>query len=111
MLQAAAQCGQLQAAWLLVAKGAIIDKPAQYNGRTTLHTACLEGNSAIVQVLIDAGTNVMARDSELDTPLHSALNVHPEKGLSTGHFRAVQWLLICGADMHARNRKGETPLN
>ena len=60
-LQSVAQYRQLQAVRLLIAKRATVDKPARYNSRTTRHSACLESNSAIVQVLIDAGANAMAQ--------------------------------------------------
>jgi ankyrin repeat protein len=109
-LQAAAHCGQLQVVRLLIAKGVTIDKLAQDNSNsTTLHIACRKGYSAIAQVLIDAGADIMARDFQLDTPLHFVLKAYLENRSSTGHFRAVQWLLVSGADPHARNRNGETP--
>lgn len=110
-LQAAAQCGQLLAVRRLSAGGSDIDKPAPYKGRTALHIACLEGNDMIVQHLIEAGANVMARDDELDTPLHLALKDRGASQFSSGCLRTVQWLLISGADMHARNRKGRTPVS
>jgi hypothetical protein len=110
-LQAAAQCGQLLAVRRLSARGGDIDKPAPYKGRTALHIACLEGNDMIVQHLIEAGANVMARDDQLHTPLHLALKDRGASQFSSGRLRTVQWLLISGADMHARNRKGRTPVS
>jgi hypothetical protein len=110
-LQAAAQCGQLLAVRQLSARGGDIDKPAPSKGRTALHIACLEGNDMIVQHLIESGANIMARDDELDTPLHLALNDRGASQFSSGCLRAVQWLLISGADTHARNRKGRTPIS
>jgi ankyrin repeat protein len=68
----------------------------------------------VVQYLIEVGANVMARDDELDTPLHLALKgLRGRSGvgsLLSGFLRTVQWLLIRGADMHAVNRKQHTPL-
>jgi hypothetical protein len=113
-LQAAAQCGQLLAVRQLSALGSTrsdIDKPAPYKGRTALHFACLEGNDMIVQHLIEAGANVMARDDELDTPLHLALNDRRASQFSSRCLRTVQWLMISGANTHARNRKGRTPIS
>jgi ankyrin repeat protein len=109
-LQAAAQCGQLQSVQRLAARGDV-DKPAPHKGRTALHIACLEGNDMIVQHLIEAGANVMGRDDELDTPLHIALKDREASQFSSRCLRTVQWLLISGADMHARNRKGQTPVS
>jgi ankyrin repeat protein len=110
-LQAAAQCGQLLAVRRLSARGSDIDKPAPYKGKRALHIACLEGNDIILQHLIEAGADVMARDDELDTPLHLALKDHGASQFSSGCLKTVQWLLISGADMHARNRKGRTPVS
>jgi Ankyrin repeats (3 copies) len=110
-LQAAAQSGQLLAVRRLVAQGSAIDKPAPYKGRTALHIACCEGNDVIVQHLIEEGANVMARDEELETPLHLALKDRGASQLPSRRLRTVQWLLISGADMHARNRKGQTPVS
>jgi ankyrin repeat protein len=65
----------------------------------------------IVQYLIEAGANIMARDDKLDTPLHLALKDRGASQFSSGCLRTVQWLLISGADTHARNRKGRTPIS
>jgi ankyrin repeat protein len=110
-LQAAAQFGQLLAVRQLSARGSDIEKPALYKGRRALHIACLEGNDMIVQHLIEVGADVMAGDDELDTPLHLALKDRGASQFSNGSLRTVQWLLISGADMHARNRKGRTPVS
>ena len=110
-LQAAAQYGQLLAVRWLTARGSDINKPAPLKGRTALHIACLEGNDVLVQHLIAAGANVMARDEGLDTSLHLALKDRVASQLSIGYLRTVQWLLISGANVHARNRKGQTPVS
>lgn len=44
-----------------------------YNGDTPLHFAAEKGYSAIVQLLIDNGANLLARNCEGDTPLDIAL--------------------------------------
>jgi ankyrin repeat protein len=101
-LQAAAQTGQLRVVGQLVKQGSAIDKPG-YRNRTTLHLACLEGNDMVVQYLIEVSANVMARDDELDTPLHLALKglrgSSKVGSLLIGFLRTVQWLLIGGADI------------
>lgn len=65
----------------------------------------------IVQYLIESGANVMARDDELDNPLHLALKDRGASRFLNGHLRSVQWLLISGTDTHAHNRKGQTPFS
>jgi ankyrin repeat protein len=72
-LQLAAHTGQLLVVQQLVEKGSATNKPAPYKERTALHFASLEGHDVIVQYLIEVGANVMARDDDLETPLHSAL--------------------------------------
>jgi len=52
-----------------------------------------------VHLLIQAGANVSARDSEGNTPLHGANEVE-----------VAEELLKAGADVNARNKNGETPI-
>ncbi|XP_048249888.1 uncharacterized protein LOC124128376 [Haliotis rufescens] len=41
-------------------------------GQTVLHLACMSGNADVVEVLLKAGSDINARDNNLDTPLHMA---------------------------------------
>jgi hypothetical protein len=112
-LQAAAKTGQLQIVQQLVEQGSAIDKPGHKN-ITALHLACLEGHDMVVQYLIEVGANVMARDDDLETPLHfvlRGLGRSSWRGPSpNGFLRTVQWLLVSGADIHAVNQEEQTPL-
>ena len=63
------------------------------NGLTPLHRAAIEGSNECLQLLIDLGANVNARDGSGWTPLHDAV-YH-------GHFNCALVLLSAGADPEA----------
>ncbi|XP_054241393.1 protein phosphatase 1 regulatory subunit 16A [Indicator indicator] len=71
------------------------------DGLTALHQCCIDDAGAVVPVLLDAGADVNARDSELWTPLHAAA--------TCGHLRLVQLLIQRGADLLATNSDGNMP--
>lgn len=69
-----------------------------------LHTAAAEGDIAIVQALIAAGTNVNAQRIHNDvTPLLLAA--------LGGHTTTAQLLIDAGADINAQTLDNETPLH
>jgi hypothetical protein len=75
---------------------------------TALHVAALCGEVRSVEVLLEAGADVNARDSRGDTALHSALE------LSNAPVRRAQVLdalLRRGAEPNATGAKNETPLH
>jgi ankyrin repeat protein len=76
------------------------------DGSTPLHCASWKGHIEVVNVLLDLGAEVNARnqnDHWGDTPLHAAAH---------GNQRAVAEALIGrGADLTARNPSGKTPLD
>ena len=106
-------------------------------GGTPLHAASCRGHKDVVQILIDAGANAAARDSEGCTPLYEATRcgyVEVMKILlstgcaeieanskccppalhiaaSEGHVAGLQELLKNGADPNSRNYKGNTALH
>lgn len=53
--------------------------------------------------LVASGANVNARGLDDDTPLHDAA--------SNGNIRLVKLLVERGADIHAKNKKGKTPVD
>ncbi|MDD9899987.1 MAG: ankyrin repeat domain-containing protein [Alphaproteobacteria bacterium] len=87
----------------LVKAGARLD--AQYVSGTALHNvACFSNNAAAIAMLITAGTDVNAcAVPGKSTSLHLAAQNNKEKSVNT--------LLQAGANVNARNSKGETPLH
>ncbi|XP_027667094.2 LOW QUALITY PROTEIN: protein phosphatase 1 regulatory subunit 16A [Falco biarmicus] len=71
------------------------------DGLTALHQCCIDDYGDVVTVLLEAGADVNARDSELWTPLHAAA--------TCGHLRLVQLLIQRGADLLAVNSDGNMP--
>uniref|UniRef100_A0A8C8AQ12 Protein phosphatase 1 regulatory subunit 16A n=1 Tax=Otus sunia TaxID=257818 RepID=A0A8C8AQ12_9STRI len=71
------------------------------DGLTALHQCCIDDDGDVVTVLLEAGADVNARDSELWTPLHAAA--------TCGHLRLVQLLIQRGANLLAVNSDGNMP--
>lgn len=59
-------------------------------GRTLLYFAAQTGNIVMINVLLDGGYDVNARDVNNDTALHAAAQ--------EGHLEAAKALILCGAD-------------
>ena len=72
---------------------------------TLLHWACLQQDIEIVQMLLDMGPNLEARDNEGGRPLHRAIR-------DNGYSIVISKLLISsGADVNAKDDDGWTPLH
>ena len=68
-----------------------------------MHKAAGKGHAEALKTLLEAGSNIKARDSILKwTALHEAA--------SYGHAEAIKVLLDAGANPKARALTGETPL-
>jgi len=84
----------------LVEQGADINAPDKYN-RSPLHAqaSTWSGNVAL---LLDLGADINALDYQNETPLHAA----------AGSYRTpfVRELIARGANIHAENKLGNTPL-
>lgn len=78
----------------------IIDIP-NANGITPLHYACITGSKEVMDLLLDMGCNINAKDNEGNTCLHF--------GVTSGNERVVKKLLIRGADKTLRNNENKSP--
>jgi ankyrin repeat protein len=102
-------------------------------------TAVVHGNHEVIRVLLEAHSDIEARDNRGQTPLfHAASRDYPENRVetmqllfdygakinvsdssgdtllhfacSTWHPDSVKWLVDHGAIINAKNRGGQTPL-
>ncbi|KAF4944319.1 hypothetical protein FGADI_12773 [Fusarium gaditjirri] len=98
----AATRGHAGVVWALCTNGAHIDA-VDDSDRTPLSWAASSGNEDTLRLLIDAGSDVMSKDSQfLRTPLHwAAIRYRP---------RNASLLLQHGAQIDALDRSGRTPL-
>lgn len=73
-------------------------------GFTPLHIACGQGRVDLIQLLIEYGAEIDAKDFDGDTPLHIAvIEEQPD---------AIETLIYAGADPEIRNESGEfTPFH
>jgi ankyrin repeat protein len=99
----AARSGKVDAVKALLLAGAQIDAKETWNGQTALMWAAAEGNSAVVQALVEGGANIRAASGGGTTPLMFAVR--------KGDMTSVQTLLTAGADVNEK-REGDraTPL-
>lgn len=75
---------------------------ADYNGRTALMTAAMQGKLEIVKTLVRKGAKVEQRDSYRGTPLLLAC--------ATGKTAVAEYLLNSGAALSDRDKDGRDPL-
>ncbi|XP_027360317.1 ADP-ribosylation factor GTPase-activating protein AGD1-like [Abrus precatorius] len=72
------------------------------DGSTALHLACLTGDAAMVELLLQHGADVNAIDSRGRTPLHYCI--------MRGKNAAAKVLITRGANPAAEDEEGNTPL-
>ena len=72
------------------------------NKHTALHSALLKAHSDVVQVLIDAGADIEAKDQIGYSPVHLACR--------SGTLAIVKMLVDAGAGVHLRDNEGGTCL-
>uniref|UniRef100_A0A914WBN3 VPS9 domain-containing protein n=1 Tax=Plectus sambesii TaxID=2011161 RepID=A0A914WBN3_9BILA len=103
-LHTAADCGKLELVEYLIDFGASVDAVVLGTKETALHICARRGHMQLIRNLVNhAHASMSAVDIEGDTPLHLAS--------AAGHYGAVNALCELGANVHATNYLGETPLH
>ena len=97
----AARTGDITAIQSHVERGGDLNQGDPGFGSTPLSIAALYGHVAAVDLLLQAGADVNARNRDGGTPLHAAAFL--------GRAEIAGRLLAEGADLQARNQRGETP--
>lgn len=85
-----------------------------YVGDTALHAAAAGARVEIVRLLLAAGANPgAAQNHRHSQPLHYAADGHPDNPGwdERRQVEAMKLLLEAGADLHARDKNGATPLH
>ena len=103
-LHVAAQNGHIQTVQLLVDCGADVNALNEY-GQTSLHTAAggEKDSPELCSILLEHNAKVNAVDKDGNQPLQLACK--------RGHTSTSHFLLSNGADVHALNEYGQTPLH
>ncbi|KAJ5966080.1 hypothetical protein N7481_012794 [Penicillium waksmanii] len=95
-LRVAADFGQLEAAYTLLAHHAQVNSRAE-NQMTALHAAAKRGDSEIIQMLISHGADLEAKDGNMMTALHHACEEDNRAAIEVlGRERKTP--LICAAE-------------
>ena len=91
----------------LLALGADIDV-RNYKGKTALHYAAKAGFLEVINLLIEKGATVDAIDNDGETPLFEAIRSTIKD--SQKQREGLEALLVNGANLNGKNKKGLTPL-
>jgi ankyrin repeat protein len=104
-MHVAVHANNLELTAKLIAAGANVNARTETQ-RTPLHMFSMgfgdDEAAAVAQLLIDANANVNAVDQDGDTPCHRAA--------FCGYGKALEIMIATGANVHARNSMGRTPL-
>lgn len=97
-------------------------QPSHFDGATPLHFAIMYGNylyktdsegngydtTDIIQLLLNYGADVSARDKNNDTPMHKLFFMDQPGSSEDRRIQALELLLAYGADINAQNNQGFT---
>ena len=98
-----ARYGDTEDVRLALKENVAVNVAEEDGNNTALHMASGNNHLDILQILLDAGADVNAKNKEDNSPLHWAcLN---------GHVQAVLMLLKAGANPSALNGLGRTPVD
>ena len=100
-LSFAVEKGDIKAALKANYDGANLNK--ERNGTTLLHYASRYSSKELIELLIDNGADVNARNKEQSTPLLGAV--------AEGRMNIVELLVNKGADVSAKYKRGRTALH
>ena len=100
-LHLAAARGDVETARQLLAAHPALINAQSTRGATALFLAAQAGNTEVVKLLVDAGTDVDIANENDATPLFIAAR--------EGHLEVVRLLLEAGADPTASNKNAVTP--
>ena len=103
LLLNAAKHGKVDCVVNFIDEGANVNSATRCYGTTPLHWACMNGHEKVVQVLLDRGAKVKARNRDGMVALHYACR--------ESHLRITRLLLDNGADINAQDIFGFTALH
>ncbi|KAL9952035.1 hypothetical protein ACROYT_G039235 [Oculina patagonica] len=91
LMSCAASAGNVRTLQELLNQGADANATTDYDGRTALHIACVEGNSEAVKFLLQHGASTQVRDRFNSSPLDDAIKFR--------HKEIVKTLRKAGAEL------------
>jgi len=102
----AAKSGDADRVKTLIKQDPSVMSAKDTDGSTPLHCACWKGHDAVVAILLEAGADVNAENSNEHwgtTPLHAAAHANQKK--------IAELLIAHGAKINAPNLNNRTPLD
>lgn len=91
LMNCATSTGNVHTMEELLNQGADVNASTDYDGRTPLHIACMEGNSEAVKFLLEHGASTQVKDRFQSSPLDDAIKFR--------HREIVKALLMAGAHL------------